>query len=63
MTGKLVLTVSTAITDKNDEITGVLGADRELEELLLRADGLETEENNGPAQTGEKRLSGEQVDD
>ncbi|MDR2695653.1 MAG: histone-lysine N-methyltransferase [Deltaproteobacteria bacterium] len=45
MTGKLVLTVSTAITDKNDKITGVLGADIELEELLRRADGLETEEN------------------
>jgi isopropylmalate/homocitrate/citramalate synthase len=49
MTGKLVLTVSTAITDSNDEITGILGADIELEELLLRADGLETEENGEKA--------------
>ena len=47
MTGKLVLTVSTAISDKNDEITGVLGADIELEELLRRADGLEAEGDNG----------------
>jgi hypothetical protein len=45
MTGKLVLTVSAAVTDDKDEITGVLGADIELEELLLRADALEAEEN------------------
>jgi hypothetical protein len=50
MTGKLILTVSTAITDKNDEITGVLGADIELEELLLRADALKAEENNNRKQ-------------
>jgi hypothetical protein len=50
MTGKLILTVSTAITNNNDEITGVLGADIELEELLLRADGLEAEEHNGRKQ-------------
>jgi hypothetical protein len=50
MTGKLVLTVSTAVTDQHDEITGVLGADIELEELLRRADGLEAEENNGHEQ-------------
>ena len=47
MTGKLILTVSTAITDNDDRITGILGADIELEELLLRADALKAEEDNG----------------
>jgi isopropylmalate/homocitrate/citramalate synthase len=63
MTGKLVLTVSTAITDKNDEITGVLGADIELEELLRRADSLDAEESNDSAETEETRLTGEQSHD
>jgi hypothetical protein len=63
MTGKLVLTVSTAITDKNDEITGVLGADIELEELLRRADSLDAEEHNGAVQTEETRPAGEQSHD
>jgi hypothetical protein len=63
MTGKLVLTVSTAITDKNDEITGVLGADIELEELLRRADSLDAEESNGSAETEETRPAGEKSHD
>jgi len=46
MTGKLILTVSTAITDAKDEIAGVLGADIELEELLRRADALDAEDDN-----------------
>ncbi len=46
MTGKLILTVSTAITDDDDEITGILGADIELDELLRRADTMENEDNN-----------------
>ncbi|MDR2695404.1 MAG: PDC sensor domain-containing protein, partial [Deltaproteobacteria bacterium] len=39
MTGKLVLTVSTAIPGDNGGIAGILGADIELEELLRQADG------------------------
>jgi isopropylmalate/homocitrate/citramalate synthase len=50
MTGKLVLTVSTAITDENDEITGVLGADIALEELLLRADAMSADASNNGTQ-------------
>jgi len=46
-TGKLCLTVATPVTDEEDEITGVLGADIRFEELLKRqedlADELESE--------------------
>jgi isopropylmalate/homocitrate/citramalate synthase len=42
-TGKLIITVSCAITDANDGITGVLGADIQLEQLLKRANALQEE--------------------
>ena len=40
-TDKLILTVSAPVVDENDEITGVIGADIQLEELLRRAETLE----------------------
>ena len=43
VTGQLIITVSTVITDENDEITGVLGADIQLEEIIRRAEALEDE--------------------
>ena len=43
VTGQLIITVSTAITDANDEIVGVLGADIQLEEIIRRAETLEEE--------------------
>lgn len=45
ITGQLIITVSTVITDANDEITGVLGADIQLEEIMRRAEALEAEQN------------------
>ena len=44
VTGQLIITVSTVITDTNDEIIGVLGADIQLEEIIRRAESLEAEE-------------------
>ena len=41
VTGQLIITVSTVITDANDEIIGVLGADIQLEEIIRRAESLE----------------------
>lgn len=46
VTGQLIITVSTVITDANDEIIGVLGADIQLEEIILRAESLEAEVPN-----------------
>ena len=43
VTGQLIITVSTVITDANDEIIGVLGADIQLEEIIRRAESLEAE--------------------
>lgn len=40
-TGQLILTVSTAVTDDNDEITGVIGADIQIEQLLRQAEAIE----------------------
>ncbi len=40
-TDKLIITVSAPVTDENDEITGVIGADIQLEELLRQAETLE----------------------
>ena len=40
-TGKLILTVSTAVIDENEEITGVIAGDIQLEEILQRASHLE----------------------
>ena len=45
-TGQLIITVSTVITDANDEIIGVLGADIQLEEIIRRAESLEAEVPN-----------------
>ncbi len=42
-TGKLVITVSCAVTDEKDAICGVLGADIQLEELLKRSKLLSAE--------------------
>ncbi len=51
ITGQLIITVSTVITDANDEITGVLGADIQLEEIIRRAEVLEAE---APKNEGEE---------
>jgi len=42
-TGKLCLTVATPVTDDEDEIRGILGADIRFEELLKRQEDLEDE--------------------
>jgi hypothetical protein len=44
-TGKLCLTVATPVTDEEDEITGILGADIRFEELLKRQEDLADEIN------------------
>ena len=46
VTGQLIITVSTVITDAHDEIIGVLGADIQLEEIIRRAESLEAEVPN-----------------
>lgn len=46
VTGQLIITVSTVITDANDEIIGVLGADIQLEEIIRRTESLEAEVPN-----------------
>ena len=46
VTGQLIITVSTVITDANDEIIGVLGADIQLEEIIRRAESLAAEVPN-----------------
>ena len=43
-TGQLVITVSCAVTDANDNIVGVIGADIQLEALLQRAETLKAED-------------------
>lgn len=45
-TGKLILTVSAPVTDENDEIMGIVGADIQLEELLNRKAILEDTEKS-----------------
>ncbi len=45
-TGKLILSVSKAVTDARDEIVGVLCGDIQLEEILQRATALEEEEKD-----------------
>ena len=42
-TGKLIITVSCAVTDEKDKIVGVIGVDIQLEELLKRARSLQHE--------------------
>lgn len=46
-TRKLVITVSSAVTDENDKIVGVVSGDIQLEELLKRAASLRQEAENG----------------
>ena len=41
LTGKLILTVSMAVTNAEDDITGVVGADIQLEQLMKRAEAVE----------------------
>ncbi|MBL3583098.1 histone-lysine N-methyltransferase [Oleidesulfovibrio alaskensis] len=45
-TGKLILTVSAPVTDENDDIMGIVGADIQLEELLNRKAMLEDNEKD-----------------
>ncbi|MDD6180940.1 MAG: cache domain-containing protein [Desulfovibrionaceae bacterium] len=45
-TGKLIITVSCAVTDGQDNIVGVIGADIQLEQLLQRAKALRDEAHN-----------------
>ncbi|MBQ9537514.1 MAG: histone-lysine N-methyltransferase [Desulfovibrionaceae bacterium] len=42
-TGKLIITVSCAVTNENDNIVGVLGCDIQIEQLLKRASALKQE--------------------
>lgn len=51
-TGKLVITVSCAVTDENDRIVGVVSGDIQLEELLKRGASL-AQEAGGEAEDGE----------
>ncbi len=46
-TSKLVITVSSAVTDENDRIVGVLSGDIQLEQLLKRARALRLEVDEG----------------
>lgn len=46
-TGKLILTVSAAVTDENDNLTGVIGADIQLEQLLKRQGELDDDLHPG----------------
>jgi hypothetical protein len=43
-TGKLVVSVSAPLIDAEDNITGIIGLDIQLEELLRRAELIEQEE-------------------
>lgn len=45
-TGKLIVSVSAPLVDNNDEITGVIGVDIQLEELLRRAEMLEEDKED-----------------
>jgi predicted transcriptional regulator YheO len=45
-TGALILSVSQAVTDENDEIVGVLCGDIQLEEILKYAEDLKAQEGN-----------------
>jgi predicted transcriptional regulator YheO len=49
-TGALILSVSQAVTDENDEIVGVLCGDIQIEELLKHSDDLEAEEKGMAAE-------------
>ena len=46
-TDKLIVSVSAPVTDERDEISGVIGVDIQLDELLRRAEALEEHEDNG----------------
>ena len=49
-TGALILSVSQAVTDENDEIVGILCGDIQIEELLKHSDDLEAEEKDMAAE-------------
>jgi len=46
-TGKLVVSVSAPLIDKDDSITGIIGVDIQLEELLRHSEQLEEESEDG----------------
>ena len=46
-TDKLIVSVSAPVTDEQDEISGIIGVDIQLDELLRRAEALEEQEDNG----------------
>ncbi len=46
-TGKLVVSVSAPLIDNEDNITGIIGVDIQLEELLRRAEQLEADDEDG----------------
>lgn len=54
-TGKLVVSVSAPLIDPDDNITGVIGVDIQLEELLRCAEQLEEENGNGQETGADER--------
>ncbi|MDR0339562.1 MAG: histone-lysine N-methyltransferase [Desulfovibrio sp.] len=50
-TGKLVVSVSAPLIDKEDNITGIIGVDIQLEELLRRAESLDNDDDNDDGAT------------
>ncbi|MBR3664813.1 MAG: histone-lysine N-methyltransferase [Desulfovibrio sp.] len=49
-TSKLIITVSCAVTNEEDQIIGVLGGDIQIEQLLKRAGALKQEEKQGSSE-------------
>ena len=45
-TDKLIVSVSAPVTDEHDEISGIIGVDIQLDELLRRAEALEEQQND-----------------
>lgn len=44
-TGQLIITVSTVVTNAREDVSGVIGADIQLEQIMRRAEALEAEAN------------------
>lgn len=44
-TGQLIITVSTVVTNAREDVSGVIGADIQLEQIMRRAEALEEEAN------------------
>lgn len=42
-TGQLIITVSTVVTNAREDVSGVIGADIQLEQIMRRAEALEEE--------------------